>query len=175
MSRTTCLAACFALVVAGGGCQASVAGGPPDLAPAFRSGIVFSASEAGLESGTLGDAFDFYLLRDLWVRVTLPGMPRVGALTLIFLNPRGNVFHVDGPRFSLEPMMKEIEVPGVEHKLPVFAAKLVPGGYALDYPVAIGGTSFQRFPLREGIWEVRAMMEGVPGVLTTTLKVNPGR
>ena len=40
--------------------------------------------------------------------------------------------------------------------------------------VAVGGTSFQKYPVPDGTWEVRAMMEGVPGVLTNTLQVQTG-
>ena len=151
MSRSAFIA--LWLTIAVSGCRSSANQGAADLAPVFRSSIVFSATPAALEQGVFAESVDFQELRDLYVRVFLAGMPRIGMLTLIFVNPNGEVFYVDGAHYAIEPTVPMIDSPELEHPVPVLAAKKVNGGDALDRAVAIGGTNFQRYPVPSGTRE----------------------
>jgi hypothetical protein len=159
MSRWASIAIAAWLAVSGGGCQPPPRSKQmldPEVAP-----IVFAADAAALERGELAESFPLASLRDLWVRVTVPELARVALLELSFAGPQGQVLHVDYAHFSADPAIREVDVAEVGHPLPVFTAKPLASGFALDHPVAIGGTVFQRHPTEGDDWQVRATLDGV--------------
>jgi hypothetical protein len=143
----------------------------------FAEGIELSSTDAGLEEGRPANRFDFSATRDLWVRVKLAGMRRTARLTLSFVDPSGRVFFEDYLTFSSEG--EGGTSVGVDRRgrpsvpTTVFAARKLPGGFALDHAVPIDGTNFTRFP-QAGAWKVRARIEEPRRTFTVPLEVTFG-
>jgi hypothetical protein len=145
----------------------------PDLAqppPMLTPGIDFSESQALLDAGIVSKQFNFAKTRDLFVRVKVRSMAKVGVEHLKFVNPFGQTVFEANVAFSAEPGMTSM--PG-DPTTNVFPAKPVPGGYLLDYPVPIAGTVFLRNPFQVvGTWAVSAIFDGSNDTPTASLEVS---
>jgi hypothetical protein len=142
-------------------------------AKAFRPALTLSDSEAGLAVAG-ADAprrFNFAFVRDLWVRVTVPRVLRVSVLELSFRAPDGQIFYQDRFPFTIDDRVRMAMVPGAASPTPAHPAHPIPGGYALDRPVAIAGSVFEKYPQR-GLWRIEATVEGYPGTITTEMWVD---
>jgi hypothetical protein len=150
-----------------GGCSAHHPSPPPP--EPFRPGISLSVSEAGLENGAVADRFDLRQVRDLYVRVKVADMPYLAKRALTFINPVGEVFFEEVAAFSVDPTMNVMDETGSGVDTAVTTAKRIPKGWALDRPVPIGGTIFERVPIPDGDWQIQAVVTGTSEMLTTTL------
>jgi hypothetical protein len=135
--------------------------------------LLLSGSRPGFAAGLTSKQFRFRDLRDLWVRVQLPSIPQVAVEHLSFVNPAGEKFYEELVPFSLDPTVKTIPLVQMgmnsPHDTQVFAAQPIPGGVALDHPVPIGGTIFERYP-GVGSWQLEARIDSA-GTLTTAFDV----
>jgi hypothetical protein len=131
---------------------------PPAFPAAFQPGIVLAAEPELLEAAP-ATRFNFGVLRDLWVRVKVPDMGQLMTVSLAVTSPGGARFHETTQRFSPDEGMTQMEMPGSPHALTVLRAKRAPGGWLLDYPIAISGTVFTRNPT-PGVWLIEARTEG---------------
>jgi hypothetical protein len=146
---------------------------PTIIPPQFNGGIELSNSQLGLDNGMTSTKFDFFQVRDVYVRVKLQSMSTLITLKLEFLDPAGFAFYETNQLYTTDPSMTmgTMMKPGVPPS-PTMPAKPIAGGYALDYPVPIAGSVFQRFP-KPGAWTVRASVDMLP-VYTTPLEVSFG-
>jgi hypothetical protein len=170
MMRATALA-----LVLLGGCQNGTAPPPPppDLSspPASMSAIHVGRTQQEVETGMAPASFNFSVLRDVWVRVTVPALPGTAQRTVQFVNPKGEIQYEEQLPYSTDPSVKEINVPGMMFPVQVVPAVVLPsGGVALDRVISITAIGFQRLPY-EGDWLVRGRVEGVPGEATTMIRV----
>jgi hypothetical protein len=135
----------------------------------FSEGIDLSFAEWALDQGVTSTSFDFLQIRDLWVRVKVAGMEKIVTLQLNFISPTGSTFYSMSQLYTPDPSVTT----GIMNNVPSSAllAKAMTGGYALDYPVPISGTVFQRYPT-PGAWTVKASVDGT--TLTTPLQVTYG-
>jgi hypothetical protein len=155
------------------GCQQGAPSGPPAPPPSptpIGSAIYLSDDAAALERGVYTTVFNFYDLRELWVRVVTPSMPHSTLLRLSFENPNGVMVYSDEALFTSDPSGGSGMHPVMNVSMVRFPVKPFPGGSALDRPVPVTGTSFVR-NFEEGDWRVQAWLEGVPGTLSATMKV----
>jgi len=147
------------LLAALAGCTVGEA--PPSLLPSpvpFEPALVL-ASEPELLDLSPSRHFNFATLRDLWVRITVPDMGHVVTVWLAFTSPTGSLFYETTLRFSPDPSMQEMDMPGMPTPITVRTGKPIPGGWALEYPIAVSGTVFTRNPTPGG-WMVQARSEG---------------
>jgi hypothetical protein len=169
MRHTIALLALFAAGCTDG---SPAPGNPPPPQPVAPA-LLLSSSRPGFEAGLTSRQFRFVELRDLWVRAQLPSIPQVAVEHLSFVNPAGEMFYEELVPFSLDPTVKTVALAQMgmnsPHDTQVFAAQTIPGGVALDHPVAIGGTIFERYPAR-GSWQLEARIDGA-GTLTTSFDV----
>jgi hypothetical protein len=146
-------------------------------APTFSEGIVMSDSREGLETNPMG-RFNFGYLRSLWVRVTIktdmPGDPATVRLNLY--TPKYDNYYEETLRFSLDPQMQQVPVPGMPYPSPVQRARKVPGGIAFDYPIAVEGRDiFQKRLIPQGMWNLQAQVTGVPGTFSVPVEITRSR
>jgi hypothetical protein len=160
------------LVFASLALPASVVLASPDAAP-FREGIEFASSQAALEQSKSATRFDFLAVRDLWVRVKVRGLPPLATLKLTFSSPNGTPFYETTLLYTTKTDPKERGGAQGGAAANALRATRIPGGFALDYPVPIAGTVFQRFPTPGG-WKVEAQIESTRTSLTTPLDVSYG-
>ena len=125
----------------------------------FQEGIELSISKEGLDNGVTSTHFNFARLRDLWVRVNLPGMPRVGQLTLVLIDPKGKIGYQASVPYSPDPGMTEMTMPGMMRPVTVFLAKPRTDGLMLDYAIPVSGSVLTR-RLVGGEWRVEARISG---------------
>lgn len=169
-------------VALGSACTGQAPTDPSPLGVAPSTGSVaplspalsFAASRALLERGIVSQQFNFGTLRDLWTRVTLPGMAQYTTVKLKFYSPRGWLFRSTYAVFSPDPNAAPMDAPGVEHPVDVAAARPLPGGFALDFAVPIAGSPFTKFP-EEGTWQVRAEVAGQAEELAVPLTIEMHR
>jgi hypothetical protein len=171
--RGVCL--CLGLLLAGGlGCSSRSAPAPAGATTSspdgWRSELLFSDSEEGLQSGQFSTKLNFAPIRDLWFRAKVPAMPHVAMMTIQFISPQGQSFYADSFPFSPDPAMSQMMMPSSDHPVTVLQAKAIPGGFQLDHHVQIAGSVFHRYPLA-GKWKVLATVEGYTGVLASTIDV----
>jgi hypothetical protein len=173
MTRRLSLLAALALI----GC--SGAGPTPEPQPQpqpqpqpLQPAIALSAAPSGFDVGLVGTSFDFMNLRDLWVRITVPGMPRVAHVHLTLTNPLGARFYETNLMYSADPTMQSMPMPSVDHPVTVFAASTLPGGFAIDVPVPVAGTVLTRYPMvNSGTWTAEADVDGLASSLSIAFQV----
>jgi hypothetical protein len=124
----------------------------------FTEGIKVAESQYALGSGASPTSFNFARLRELWVRVQLAAMPRTAELTLTLVDPSGVVAYEASVHYS-RARMQEIEVPNAGHRVTVFPAQQVRGGFALDYGMPVSTSSITRY-LTNGDWRLEAAVDG---------------
>ncbi len=144
------------------------AGLAPSAAVPLREGIVFASSEAALDHGLADTQFDFLELRDLWVRVKVRRLSPLVTLKLTFTSPGGTPFYETTLLYTTDPNVRRGTLNGAPAS--ALQTKHTPGGFALDYPVPIAGTVFQRYP-KPGSWLVQAQIESTQTSLSTPLDV----
>ncbi len=136
----------------------------------WRTGVYLSSSQTGLEAGVTGLDFQFLQLKDLWIRIIVPGMS-TGLLELTFINPKGEVYYEHSFMFSTDPNMKQMNMNDAPHPIDVATAKPVQGGYALDVAIPVSGSVMTRVPtVSEGDWILEAKVPGF-GVLSQSFHV----
>jgi hypothetical protein len=138
--------------------------------PPFQPGIELSDSIQSLDSGVTSTRFNFSHLGVLWVRLKLPGMSRVSTVQLRVISPSGNLRYEADIPFSPEHDVTTVVLPDVAHPIAVQRAKPAGGGYHLDYPIAIAGTSFTKYP-EPGGWQVLAQVEETRQTFSTAMDV----
>jgi len=135
--------------------------------------IQFASSQPELDTGPLLAEANFAHQRDLWVRVRVAKMPPTTLLGLTFLTPDGQPFYETNRYFSRLPEVASTIVPGGFRPEVVYRARKLPGGYALDLPIAIAGSVFLRYPA-PGTWTVQATIGDAGGISRTLeVSVNP--
>jgi hypothetical protein len=154
------------------GCNGGTAmTGQPDLAMSQQGltpQLLLSDSQGGLATGMVGNMFNFGVLRDLWVRVTMPSIGPVVTEHLTFFNPLGELMFETMLAFSLDPATQEMLMAGKSSPLTVYLATSIPGGYACDDGLPIAGTNFTRFPTTAvGDWHIKAEVDGIAPLETT--------
>jgi hypothetical protein len=115
--------------------------------------------------------FNFGYQPELWIRVIEPQMPQQTMMHLTILHPKGWAAFTDDAAFTLDPTGG----PGMMHPATGQAMRMnvvtpVPGGVALDRGIPLPGTPMIRFP-EEGDFQVQATVDGLPGMLATTMSV----
>jgi hypothetical protein len=189
MGRALSFTTAVLLSIASAGCHGGDAGNPPGQSPAvanvppsvglpgpFRVGIQLSNNQRDLEEGLFSTNFDFTDLRDLWVRVVVPGMPRMGMVTLVLIGPSMVRAYERNLMFTVDPGMTEMQMPGMDHPIQVFQAKPIKGGVAIDVPVPIAGSIISRYPTTNtGSWVAEVKIEGVPNTFVQGFEVTMGR
>lgn len=151
----------FALAILA--CGPSVGAGPPE------EEIRFAGSEAALDGAAAPAPFDFLALRDLWVRIKVRKPARFMTLTLTFLSPGGTPFYEAIVLYTTDPTVRVGQVNGAPAS--ALQGKHMPGGFfALDYPVPIDGSVFQRYP-EPGTWLVKAQVDSTGTSLSMPLDV----
>lgn len=143
----------------------------PAPAIPFVQEIQLAASQADLEAGPLLTEANFASLRDLWIRVMISKMPPTTLLKLSFVTPAGKPFYETSRFFSRLPQVTSTVVPGDGRPAVVYSARKLPGGYALDLPVAIAGSVFLRYPT-PGTWSVQVRVGDSGETLSKTLEVS---
>ena len=164
-----------ALASALAGCNSP--GAPPAETPppVVEGELVLAPTANALAAGLVGKQFDMSELRELWVRVKVPQLAHVTTVKFVFIDPMGQPFYEDNMAFSVNPTMQTMDPGSGSVALNVHAATVVPGGYALDRPIAIAGSIFQRTP-RYGSWVVEATVGGLSTKLTAPLEfISPRR
>lgn len=146
---------------------AAAAAPPASHSTPFREGIEFASSEAALEDAT-GTQFDFLELRDLWVRVKVRQPSRLVTVTLTFTSPSGTAFYETTLLYATDPRVRTGRINGAPAS--ALPAKRIPSGFALDYPVPIAGSVFQRFS-KPGSWKVQAQVGSADPPLSAPLDV----
>ena len=146
---------------------AAAAAPPASRGNPFHEGIEFASSEAALENGT-ATRFDFLGLRDLWVRVKVRSPSRLVTLKLTFASPGGDAFYETTLLYAIDPRVHTGKINGAPTN--VLTAKRIPSGFALDYPVPIAGSVFQRFA-KPGSWQVQAQVGSADTPLSAPLDV----
>ena len=121
----------------------------------FAPTILFASSQSELDTGPLLTEANFARQRDIWIRVMVSRMPPTTLLGLTFITPEGQPFYETNRFFSRLPQVASTVVPGGQRPDVVYQARKVPGGYALDLPIAIAGSVFLRYP-SPGNWTVQA-------------------
>ena len=147
-----------------------LASGAAPAPPAVKPGLEFAVSETALAQGAVSSDFDFSALRDLWVRVRLPKLPRTTEIDLTFLTPHGETFYETTRYFSRLPQAAVARIPGADHPVTVMPARRIRGGYALDLPVPVAGSVFLRYPA-PGKWMVRATLAESGQLLTAPVEI----
>jgi hypothetical protein len=166
MHRLRLLALLWLLpALAEGGAAAPSAHAVPSV-PAIQ----FASSQPELDTGPFLAEANFARQRDLWVRVMVAKMPPTTLLGLTFLTPDGQPFYETNRYFSRLPEVASTVVPGGQRPAVVYRARKLPGGYALDLPIAIAGSVFLRYPA-PGTWTVQATV-GDSGGISRTLEVS---
>jgi hypothetical protein len=146
---------------------AAAAAPPASHGAPFREGIEFAGSEAALADAT-ATQFDFLALRDLWVRVKVHRPSRLVTVKLTFTSPGGGAFYETKVLYATDPRVRTGRINGAPAS--ALPAKRIPGGFALDYPVPIAGSVFQRFA-KPGSWTVQAQVESAETPLSAPLEV----
>ena len=146
------------------------AAAPSARAVPFAQAIQFASSQSELDTGPLLTEANFARQRDLWIRVTVSKMPPTTLLGLTFTTPAGQPFYETNRYFSRLPQVASTVVPGGQRPDVVYQARKVPGGYALDLPIAIAGSVFLRYPA-PGTWTVQAKV-GDSERISKTLEVS---
>jgi hypothetical protein len=146
---------------------AAAAAPPASHGAPFREGIEFASSEAALEDAT-ATRFDFLALRDLWVRVKVRRPPRLVTVKLTFTSPSGAAFYETTILYATDPGVRTGRINGAPAS--VLPARRIPSGFALDYPVPIAGSVFQRFA-KPGSWTVQAQVGSDDALLSAPLDV----
>jgi hypothetical protein len=155
---------------------AALVAGPTAAAPPashgapFREGIEFASSEAALEDATATE-FDFLELRDLWVRIKVRRPSQLVTVKLTFTSPSGAPFYEATLLYATDPRVRTGRINGAPTS--VLPVKRVPSGFALDYPVPIAGSVFQRFS-EPGSWKVQAQVGSADAPLSAPLDVSYG-
>ena len=162
-------AAAFMLAFALGSSLASAG----EIQPPRRGteGIALAASRLALESGSGQTSFNFAHLRDLWIRVTLPGAATPVQLDLRLIDPQGTLIYEARVAYASDPRITTMEVPGAPHAVPVFWARTLRDGIALDYALPVSGSVVTR-SLSEGTWTLVAEAGG--RTFSTSLEVSTG-
>jgi hypothetical protein len=124
----------------------------------FTPGVQLSSSVQLLDSGVTSQSFNFVHLGLLWVRIGLAGMGRTTIVSLKLVSDRGNVMHDADLPFTTDPTVTEMNMTGMEHTVLTIPAKQVPGGWYLDYPIAIAGSHMTRYP-DPGNWQLIALVQ----------------
>lgn len=124
----------------------------PPITPIDVALTMAADDEAALDTDP-GTDFNFALIRTLWVRVSVPAITGTSvSMTLSFTAPHYGAFATYAPTFTTDAQAASV------HNGPLLA-RVVLGGYVLDYPVNIGGTTFQQHP-DEGTWRLDATLAG---------------
>jgi hypothetical protein len=137
----------------------------------FREGVVLAASQLALESGADETSFNFAHLRDLWVRVRLAGVANPVQLNLRLIDPNGTLIYEASVPYASDPTITTMDVPGAGHPVPVFQAKALRGGVALDYALPVSGSVVTRYS-SEGTWTFVAEAGGRK--FSTSIDVSTG-
>jgi hypothetical protein len=144
----------------------------PDLSmtgpPPVGSRIELASTKQNLEAGVTSTSFSFFNQSELWVRVITPAMPKAAQLHLKFFSPKGLLIYDDESAFTTDPAGGQMMMMG--EPIDMQLVKSIPGGSALDRGLPLGGTPFIRHP-QEGMWRVEATLDGVPGMITTTMSI----
>jgi hypothetical protein len=146
------------------------AAAPSGPAVPFAPTILFASSQAELDTGSLVTEANFARQRDLWIRVMVSRMPPTTLLGLSFITPDGQPFYETNRFFSRLPQVASTRVTGGQRPAVVYQARKLPGGYALDLPIAIAGSVFLRYPA-PGTWTVQAKV-GDSERISRTLEVS---
>lgn len=159
-----------------GGCNpgAQTDAAPADMTPSLQATLQFSDSQMSMGAGMMSKSFNFSHLRDLWVRVTVPALPRTAKLQLKFINPRGEVFFEDSAYYSPDGAAGGMNMQGAPQGMTVRPAGKVGTSFTLDRVIPIGGSVFQRFP-EAGSWVVEAQLDGFAGVIMSPLEIRTQR
>jgi hypothetical protein len=135
------------------------------------------------ELDTPATAFKLFALRDLWFRVRVPSLSSKGAsvVELSFTSPQGEVFYQDHFSFARvaasnlgersTARIGDPTLPRHDPPVTVHAATSKRGRFHLEHFVPIGGSVFQRYPLK-GSWTLQAKVDNNPQPLTTTFQFN---
>jgi hypothetical protein len=125
----------------------------------LHEGIKLATTQSQLEQGMISTRFNFANQTDLWVRLEIVHLEGPSRMTLSLIDPSGHVFF-DNDFVYAPSVATSMDIPGMAmNPVTVFSAKPIPGGWALDQPIAIAGTMFTRYP-QPGIWTVQAKLEG---------------
>jgi hypothetical protein len=146
------------------------AAAPSVAAVPFAPTILFASSQSELDTGPLLTEANFARQRDLWIRVMVSSMPPTTQLGLSFITPEGQPFYETNRFFSRLPQVTSTRAPGGQRPAVVYRARKLPGGYALDLPIAIAGSVFLRYPA-PGTWTVQAKV-GDSERISRTLEVS---
>jgi hypothetical protein len=100
-------------------------------------------------------------------------MQRATHVNLRVIDPNGHVFEEEDLAYTPVPGAMEMNmmVGGMpmnpSNAIPV---KVLQGGMALDYGIAIYGTEYKRYPF-PGTWQVQATVDGDPKVYSASFDV----
>jgi hypothetical protein len=151
------------------GCSNNDGAAPPG-APTFKPGIQLAGSIQALQAGTMATAFNFAHQQVIWVRVNVAQMDRVTTISFKVITPRGNLMYEADIPYSADASVTTTTLPDVDHPVTVQRAKPVTGGYHLDYPIAIAGTSFTKYP-EPGAWQIIAHVSSPEQTYTAPMDV----
>ena len=157
----------LSLVAALAACKEATPVTPPT--PAVEGALQLAPSAEMFDHGGAATRFDLGALRELWVRVKVPRLEQTTAVKLVFIDKLGQPFYEDNAAYALQASTQGMNPGNGGVQLNVHAATVVPGGYALDRPIAIAGSVFQRHP-SYGMWRVEATVTGLATKLTSPLE-----
>jgi hypothetical protein len=178
---TACVRAAFWLVLLIGGCRQAQE--PPVPAQASASlaaaaSIVVAADQPQLLDGPGQRSLSVVTTHFMLVRLRVPGdLPApVTWVTLRLTSPSGARYLERHVPFATDAQIAQVPSRhGIGHPINVSAAVALPGGYALDMPILVGGSNLQRRP-QLGAWTIAAVVDDRPDLtaqVTVELRGGP--
>jgi hypothetical protein len=138
------------------GCTTSGSPAVPGATP-FQPGIELAGSIQALQAGATTTSFNFAHQDVVWVRVKTARLDHIATISFNVISPRGNLMYEAVVPFSADESVTAIPLPDMNHPVTVQRAKPVTGGYHLNYPIAIAGSSFTKYP-EPGAWQIVAQV-----------------
>jgi hypothetical protein len=150
------------------GCTRSPARPAPDLAPpsSLVSELRVSDNDSDFSRPAVFRLFD---TRDLFLKVTVPSLPRVTNLQVKIVSPLNEPFYEDNTVYTTDPTMQTADDAVMHRPVPAYPAQAIDGGWQIIHGVPILGTNFTRIPQSEGAWGITVTLEGVPTSFKSTV------
>jgi hypothetical protein len=152
------------------GCDRSDAPNSPAPAPIANAALRVAADRPPLTDeppGSISLSTTHFLFARLELPPSLPAP--VAWVTVQLTAPSGAVHLERNVPIAIDPSVTEAESHhGVGHAIHVTRAEKVPGGYAIEVPILVGGSNLQRRP-QPGDWTLTATLEGHPEIAAKTV------
>jgi hypothetical protein len=145
-------------------------GTAPPPGGTFKPGIQLAGTIQALQAGTMSTSFNFAHQQLVWVRLNLAQIDRVTTVQFKVISPRGNLMYEADIPYSADAQVTTTMLPDIDHPVTVQRAKSATGGFHLDYPIAIAGSSFTKYP-EPGAWQVIAHVTNTDQTFTAPMDV----